>query len=382
MHKSRIWLDWVWLKRAPSCPHTLQNAALEATRPPPLLPPPPLKRLPPPSHTLWSELHAHCPETWWTIQPYGNFSSQQASVSYICVCQPEWMQRQQRQQQWLGSGVRQPLSDILLQLGWEGAHFLQLSSQWEEKFSLFLFSSLSRFYSFMNEWGRMPCNLRILFSSRHKVDALSSWLGGCDAELRAPRAGMTAASRCPRLLLLFFLFLFCLGAPLWHARVKVSRISHPPPTSLRLCCDPVPQRRTWPEGFPGKTKGLNHELCSRQETHSAIIQRTVRSDESQLWVCLSFSFSAAFSQSREIPWVIEWILFRRHDLDLRGNRVMCAQVHVWEVSACIFNVAFYFNEHSGGCAAGEMWVIPLEDFTHREENTLDWICFDLVTYWV
>lgn len=47
---------------------------------------------------------------------------------------------------------------------------------------------------------------------------------------------------------------------------------------------------------------------------------------------------------------------QRRDLDLRGNSIMCAQVHVWEVSACIFNVAFYCNESKRGCAAAKMRV--------------------------
>lgn len=35
---------------------------------------------------------------------------------------------------------------------------------------------------------------------------------------------------------------------------------------------------------------------------------------------------------------------------------MCTQVHVWEDSACIFNVAFYRNESDRGCAARMLCV--------------------------
>lgn len=73
---------------------------------------------------------------------------------------------------------------------------------------------------------------------------------------------------------------------------------------------------------------------------------------------------------------------QRHDLDLRGNSIMCAQVHVWEVSACIFNVAFYLNESNRGCAAGKMCVCIC--FSLRlcvqKCHTLDWIHIYLVTY--
>ena len=189
MHKSRIWLDWVWLQHTPSCPNTFQNAPLEATRPPPLLPPPyPIKHLLPPSHTLWSELHAHCPETWWTIQPYGNFSSQQASVSYICVCQPEWMQRQQWQQQsGSGSDLAQASGSLSLTFCFnlaERRHTSSSSAHSGRKSSLsFSSAPWADSNSFMNDWGRIPCNLRILFSSGHKVDALSGWLEGGDVML-------------------------------------------------------------------------------------------------------------------------------------------------------------------------------------------------------
>lgn len=37
-------------------------------------------------------------------------------------------------------------------------------------------------------------------------------------------------------------------------------------------------------------------------------------------------------------------------MDLSGKDVMCAQVHIWEVSAWIFYEVFYPNEHNGRCA--------------------------------
>lgn len=133
---------------------------------------PPSNLLPPlffsSSHTLWAKLHAHCPETWWTIQPYGNFSSQFASVSYICVCvvptaaaaAAVW------QWQWLGSGIRLALSDILLQLDWEAAPF-PLSSDKQGNFSpAFILRLWLRFLFnlLMPEEGSLA-TLRILVSS-------------------------------------------------------------------------------------------------------------------------------------------------------------------------------------------------------------------------
>lgn len=128
---------------------------------------------------------------------------------------------------------------------------------------------------------------------------------------------------------------------------QVSRISHPPQSSLQLCCDPVPQHHTLGERLPKQNKGIKNELCSHQETRSPLKQKTVRSDESQLWVFIFFPplyISGSFhSLLRIMPFLIN---AQRHDLDSRGNSIMCAQVHVWEVSAWFFNVAFYLNECS------------------------------------
>lgn len=59
---------------------------------------------------------------------------------------------------------------------------------------------------------------------------------------------------------------------------QVSRISHPPQSSPQLCCDPVPRCHTWPEGFPGKTKGLTMNFAPTRRHSPPLNRKTVRSE--------------------------------------------------------------------------------------------------------
>lgn len=141
---------------------------------------------------------------------------------------------------------------------------------------------------------------------------------------------------------------------------QVSRISHPPQSSLQLCYDPVPHCHTWPEGFPGKTKGLTMNFALTRR-HSLPLNRRLWDlmKVSCEYVCLLFLHWWLVSQSLEnCKWLnMHFCIYaQRHDLDLRVNSIMWAEVHVWEVSACIFNVAFYLNESNRGCAPGKMRV--------------------------
>lgn len=167
---------------------------------------------------------------------------------------------------------------------------------------------------------------------------------------------------------------------------------HPPQSSLQPCCDPVPQRHTWPEGFPGKTKGLTMNFALTRR-HTLPLNRRpwdlmkVNCEYMFIFFFSPFPFSHQWlvSQSQENhEWLNMHFLInaQRRDLDLRGNSVMCAQVHVWEISACIFNVAFYRNESNRGRAAGKMCVSLFfwRTWCIEKCHTLDWIRIYLVTY--
>lgn len=125
-------------------------------------------------------------------------------------------------------------------------------------------------------------------------------------------------------------------------RGQVSRISHPPQSSLQLCCDPVPQHHTWAEGFPSKTKGLTMNFALTRRHGLPLNRRLwdlmkVSREYSSFSPPLLYINGLLHNRQRIVPFLIN---AQRHDLDSRGNSIMCAQVHVWEVSACFFNVAF------------------------------------------
>lgn len=190
------------------------------------------------------------------------------------------MQQQQWQQQWqrLGSGVRQPLSDILLQLDWEAAQLIKRCRLGGKVLSCFW-----RFSSFLNDWGRIPCNLRILFR-------WLLWIAGGerDAVLSSARMIEVFYSRpafhpLPLLLPPLPPCLHFSSGPIrqgWSQQ-DFSSTSIFSPTVLWSCSSaPHLTRR-----LPRQNKGINYELCSHQETQSAPKQKTVTSDDSQLWVC-------------------------------------------------------------------------------------------------
>lgn len=70
--------------------------------------------------------------------------------------------------------------------------------------------------------------------------------------------------------------------------------------------------------------------------HQQLVQSQENTQENTDWLSVSFLINA-----------------QRHDLDSSGKDVMCAQVHIWDVSACIFNEVFYTNEHNGRHAPKE-----------------------------
>jgi len=100
---------------------------------------------------------------------------------------------------------------------------------------------------------------------------------------------------------------------------------------------------------------LNCEYLSFFPLHQAFVSQSAKNHE---WLKMHF--------------FLIFINARRHDLDLRGKSIMCAQVHVWEVWACIFNVAFYLNEGNRGCGPGKVCVHLFLWKTWCIEKCCDW----------
>lgn len=257
------------------------------------------------------------------------------------------------QWQWLGSGIRLALSDILLQLDWEAAPF-PLSSDKQGNFSpAFILRLWLRFLFnlLMPEEGSLA-TLRILVSSGqtrplwtaennvmpYAAPLEQGWPKSSGTHPPPP----TLRQLSPEPLRSHFS-----PRPLRHARVKSAGflIHHNPLSNcvVSLFLSTILEEK----GFPSKTKGLKMNFALTRR-HGLPLNR-------RLWDlmkvnCEYSSFSPPLyisglfhSLLRIMPFLIN---AQRHDLDSRGNSIMCAQVHVWEVSACFFNVAFYLNECS------------------------------------